>query len=139
MDKFIWTDEYSVGIKSIDEQHRHFFEIVNSIIDLAGKEDISKDDLLASLGELGDYALYHFGNEEGYFDKFGYEEAPQHIAEHNQYREKIKEYFNKVQGGGADVKELAGEISSYPGGWLVNHILLVDKKYTKFLKDHGVE
>ena len=139
MGKFTWTDEYSVGIKLIDDQHQHFFEIANSIIELADREGISKDELIFSLGELGNYALYHFSNEEGYFDKFEYEEAPQHIAVHNQYREKIKEYLNRVQTEGQGIEELAREIASYSNDWLSSHILSVDKKYTKFLKDHGVE
>ena len=35
LNKFIWKDEYGVGIQLIDEQHKHFFEIVNKILDLA--------------------------------------------------------------------------------------------------------
>ena len=111
MEKFNWTNEYSVGIASIDEQHKHFFGIANSVVDLAAKE-VSKHDLLVSLGELGNYAFYHFGNEEGYFDKFGYQDAPHHIAEHNQYRERIENYLKRARGE-EEIKELAKEMAFY--------------------------
>jgi len=39
MDKpqFIWTQDYSVGIKEIDEQHQHFFGVANAIVENSGK------------------------------------------------------------------------------------------------------
>ncbi len=138
MNKFIWTEEYSVGIKTIDEQHRRFFEIANSIIDL-GEKNVSKEELLAALGQLGDYALYHLGTEEKYFDEFHYSEAARHVAIHNQYREKIKNYLDATRNEKANIKELAKEIASYSGDWLSHHILIMDKQYTKFFIEHGLK
>ncbi|MEK7574514.1 MAG: bacteriohemerythrin [Patescibacteria group bacterium] len=135
--EFVWTDEYSVGIKVIDEQHRQFFGIANSIIRSLGAK-ISRGALLASLGELGDYAFYHLGTEESYFDKFEYKDAPSHVAAHDQYRKKIGEFFDQTKNKKTDIKKLAGEMASYSSDWLMNHISLVDKKYTVFFKEHGL-
>lgn len=35
MQKYIWTEKYSVGVSEIDEQHQHFFAIANEIIEIA--------------------------------------------------------------------------------------------------------
>lgn len=138
MEKFIWTDKYSIGIKEIDEQHKHFFGIANGIIDLTANENIGKEELFNALGELGDYAFYHFSTEESYFDKFNYPEAPLHIDAHNKYREAIVKYLEDIKKEGADVKKMAEEITSYSSNWLSQHILVMDIKYTKFFKEHGI-
>jgi len=138
MDKFVWTSEYSVGIKEIDEQHQHFFEIANRIIDLTMKTDLAQEDVAKSLEELGNYAFYHLGTEEGYFDKFNYPDAPLHIAAHNDYRKMVNDYFVQLRAAGSDFKKIAEEMASYSINWLSGHILLVDKKYTQFFNEHGL-
>lgn len=123
----------------IDEQHQHFFEIANKIIDFTGTQSPQKENLLAMLKELGDYAFYHFGAEEEYFDKFRYEDTPFHIAEHNKYREKIKDYFARAKNEEVNIKELIEEVASYSNDWLAQHIMTRDKKYTKFFNEHGLK
>jgi len=138
MDKFAWTEEYSVNIKEIDDQHKRFFEITNSIIDLIGKENLTKEETIKSLQDLGDYAFYHFSTEEKYFDKFGYSDAPIHINAHNNYREAVSDFFEKINEASADFKQMAGEMASYSGNWLLTHIMVVDKRFTKFFNEHGL-
>lgn len=137
--KFIWTDEYGVGIQLIDEQHKHFFEIVNKIFGLADNESSAKEELSALLDELGNYALYHLGTEEEYFSSYKYPDAVLHIDSHNKYRDVIKEYQDRVRSGKEDVKKIVEEVASYSGDWLSHHILEVDKKYTKFFNEHGLK
>lgn len=138
MEKFIWKEENSVGVKEIDEQHKHFFEITNGIIGLTTKENLTKEEVIKSLQELGDYAFYHLSTEESYFDKFKYQDAPLHINAHNEYREAVNEYFVKMNSQNVDIKKLAEEMSAYSGNWLLAHITVVDKQYTKFFNEHGL-
>ncbi len=138
MEKFVWEEKYSVGIKEIDEQHKHFFEIANGIIDLTAKENLTKEETIKSLQELGDYAFYHLSTEESYFDKFKYQDAPLHINAHNEYRESVGEYFRKMTDLGTDMKKLLEEMAAYSGNWLLAHIVVVDKQYTKFFNEHGL-
>lgn len=135
--EFVWTDDYNIGIKIIDEQHQQFFGVANSIIRSLGGET-SQGALLALLGELRNYASYHMGLEEDYFDKFDYKDASNHIAAHNEYRKRIGEFFDQVRNEKTDIKKLAGDIASYSADWLMNHILKVDKKYTVFFHEHGL-
>ncbi|MEK7110562.1 MAG: bacteriohemerythrin [Patescibacteria group bacterium] len=139
MKRFIWDGTCSVGVESIDEQHRYFFEIANKILDLAEKETIAREDVLILLGELGDYAFYHLGTEEKYFGEFGYEDAPAHIAAHNEYRKTVEHYLEETKGEKADAKKLAVEMASYSGEWLMRHIMVMDKKYTAVFHSHGLK
>ncbi len=138
MEKIIWENKYSVGIQKIDEQHRHFFEIANSVLDLTQKTP-AKEEVFAVLEKLGDYAFYHFGTEEKYFDKFHYPSAVDHIAAHNQYRETIKKYLDEIRSEGVDTSEFAQKIAFYSGNWLIGHILEVDRKYTKYFHEQGLK
>ncbi|HQA96069.1 MAG TPA: bacteriohemerythrin [Candidatus Colwellbacteria bacterium] len=137
MAKFVWTEEYSVGIPSIDEQHRHFFDIANRVTDLAEKENVSREELTTNLGELGNYAFYHFSTEEGYFSKFNYEGAAIHISAHNNYRRQMEDYLGRVRGEN-DLKSLAVVVANFSGNWLLGHILEMDKKYTVFFQESGI-
>ena len=140
--KFIWTEKYGVGIQLIDEQHKHFFEIVNKILDLVDKESkgsLTRRNVSDLLDELGNYALYHLGTEEGYFDALNYPDVILHISSHNKYRETIKKYLNRVIDEKEDVKKLLEEAASYSGNWLSQHILETDKKYTIFFNEHGLK
>jgi len=137
MKKFIWSDDYSVGVQLIDEQHQHFFEIINNTIELMSK-NYNKEDVFAILGQLGDYAHYHFSTEEEYFAEFKCENVDLHIKIHNQFREKMKNNFNLIREKEADIKGLAEEISVYCGNWLINHILIMDKEYSSCFKKHGL-
>ncbi len=138
MDKFTWTEEHSVGIKEIDDQHRHFFDIANGILDLVERGDLSKENIIKHLEEMGDYAFYHFSTEEKYFDQFNYEDAPIHISAHNEYRKTITDYFDEIKKEGADFNKIAQEMTAYSGKWLLTHIIVVDKQYTKFFNERGL-
>jgi len=138
MKKFIWTIEYSVGVESIDEQHQHFFDIANKILELVDSESSEGRVLFESLEELGNYAFYHLKTEEDYFDKFNFALAQEHVDAHNLYRKKVNEMMDRARKG-EDIKKIMKEAASYSGEWLLNHILVMDKKYTKFLQEHGVK
>ncbi|MFA6494867.1 MAG: bacteriohemerythrin [Candidatus Paceibacterota bacterium] len=136
--KFIWSENYSVGVASIDEQHQHFFDIVNSILDMVDQKDVSRETLIAPIRELSEYVQYHLGTEETYFAEFHYPEAAAHINAHNQYREKIKSYLGIIDDPEKNMHDLAKEIAIFSGDWLFNHILLMDRQYTETFREHMV-
>ena len=130
-----WNDQYSVGVKEIDDQHKLFVEVLqklsNELISgVGGKEVVS--DLMDSLGE---YVDLHFNTEEFYFKKFGYEGTDEHIKAHNEFREKAKEEISMIKNGG----ELTLDLINYLETWLANHIMDMDQKYVRCFADHGLK
>lgn len=76
---FDWKDEYSCGIKRIDDEHKKLFGIGNSIYKLATDENRLDyfDRILDLVDDLKDYTAYHFKDEEkvmSMYDYPGYEE-----------------------------------------------------------------
>ena len=133
--KFIWNVEYGVGVEEFDEQHRHFFELASEISDLSEKADIDREILLKSISEFGDYAYYHMSSEEGYFRKYGYPDAPEHVAAHNIYRSQVKEYLERARESASSAALIARELAEFSAHWLAKHILEMDQKYTSFFLD----
>ncbi|MFA6521917.1 MAG: bacteriohemerythrin [Candidatus Gracilibacteria bacterium] len=139
MDRFIWTKEYSVGIELIDNQHKHFFEITNNILDYADQKDLSnRNEIVNLINDLGNYALYHLSTEEEYFDKFKYPDAPAHIEAHNNFKKTAKALFDEVIKADTNIKATAQKAALFAGSWLFQHILSMDKKYSQFFIDHGL-
>jgi hemerythrin len=56
-----------VNVALINEQYKHFFEIVNHVFDLLETDPESKVGVLAIINELVDYGKFHLDTEEKYF------------------------------------------------------------------------
>ena len=138
MNKFIWTEEYSLGVKVIDDQHKHFFEIVNRIYDLLEKKDSNREEIVNIIDELTEYALFHLGTEEKYFNQFAYSDQANHMKYHNAFRVKSGEYSDRIKDPKEDVPKLALEITDFAKNWLQHHILVADKAYAPFFQAHGL-
>lgn len=138
MDKFVWSEDISVHVEEIDDQHKHFIEIANSIFDLLEEDTVAREDLVMRIGQLGDYALVHFGTEEEYFDQFHYADAEIHKAAHDEYRRKFQDLLNQARDENSDIMHIAGHVAEYAGSWLINHIKAMDQKFTQSFNEHGL-
>jgi hemerythrin-like metal-binding protein len=66
-----WQAAYSVGVLSIDEQHRAPLDIVNRLHGVM-KRGGAADELKGVLEELATYTRYHFSHEEQMMERCGY-------------------------------------------------------------------
>lgn len=137
MQDYSWIEKYSVGVKSIDEQHDRYFDLVNEIIKMNGQENVSNDEVMTKLKALNDYAIYHFTTEENIFKKYNYPETQEHTANHRAFEEKLDEFINATKKE-TGTKKVLLEIAQFAGSWLMNHIMNVDQKYAGFMKENGV-
>lgn len=137
--KFVWTEDFSVRNKMIDEQHQTFFSIANELEDLIQNGAAGKGVLLDEVAKLGDYAFYHLGTEESLFDEYDYPNAAEHIAAHDAFRMKAEEMMNCVRDEAGDIRDLAKETADFAGNWLMNHIFVMDKQYTDFFLEKGLK
>ena len=126
---FNWSDDYSVGIKEIDEQHKKLFEIINKL-HAAMKEAKSKAILGKVIEEMISYTEFHFSTEEILLQNCRYPDFSQHKLKHEQFTKKVKEFEKKYLKGSA---LLSQEIVEFLRDWLVNHIKQSDKEYSLFI------
>ena len=137
--RFIWDPKYSVNIKSIDNQHQRFFEIINQLYDLIHRVYFTRQDLLTVIQELEKYADFHLSYEEKYFKEFGYPDAKVHVTAHNLLRQKVKSYLTELQNPASDPGVVAANIAEFTKNWLSEHILDLDHQYIQFFILHDIK
>lgn len=125
-----WQDKYALGVVEIDEQHRKLFEIAGEIEALLNDEFITDkyDDIVAILGELKDYTIQHFKDEEEFMLSNKFPMFLTHKMMHNDFVEKIESIdLSKVDN---EQNLYLKEILNFVAEWLVEHILVEDAKYS---------
>jgi hemerythrin len=129
-----WKDSYSVGVKLIDEQHKKLFSHLNDLYS-AVEQVKDNENLSKVLNDLSDYVILHFSIEEKYFEEFRYEGMEEHKAQHKQYTDKIESFR---EGFAKNQSFLSFDLLSFLEDWILNHVTIEDKKYTKCFLDHGL-
>lgn len=129
-----WNDELSVGINSIDEQHKKLVDMINALNDAI--MDGKSDELMTKIfDELTTYTVKHFGYEEQLFMQHGYMESESHKREHEALINQVKSLQVKMNEGNFMISV---EVMAFLKDWLKNHIMKTDKTYAPFLIDKGV-
>lgn len=129
-----WNSELSVGIASIDEQHKKLINMINALNDAL--ENGLADEVLATIfADLTVYTEEHFGYEERLFAEYGYSETAAHKNEHQALIKQVQELKQKMLEGDFMI---GVEVMVFLKEWLLNHILKTDKAYTQFMLDKGV-
>lgn len=134
MELIKWTDNLSVEIPSIDAQHKELIKIINELYE-AMSQGKGKDILGKTLDRLVTYTKTHFSTEESYFSKFNYPDKDSHIGKHKELVSKAIDLQSKFKSGNLMITI---EVMNFLKDWLSNHIQKIDKEYSSFLKDNGV-
>lgn len=124
----LWKDEYEIGLKSVDEQHKKLFELAGEIYELVKiSNDIDKfDKIVEVLQELKDYTVFHFAEEEAYMLETRYPKFFAHKAMHETFIEKVSSV--NITSLDDNQTDYLLEMLTFVLDWLQNHILKVDKE-----------
>ena len=117
--------------KTIDTQHRHLIDIFNRI---KLNDSYDNHDIGIILVELIDYAEYHFKTEEELFEKYDYPDKEQHIIEHKEYVNKIKEFTKDYINNHIKIED----IDNFLIEWIIFHIKNSDQAYAKYFKENKI-
>ncbi|GAA0737684.1 hemerythrin family protein [Clostridium oceanicum] len=123
-----WKEEYSVGIDSIDLQHKKLFKIGNDAYKLL-KNDfcIDKyDEIVDIIEELRRYTKYHFNLEEEYMLKNKCKRYFNQKKEHDAFIEKI--YSADLKKIDTNQDEYINNLLKFVFEWIINHMLKEDKR-----------
>lgn len=130
-----WDVSYKLGIKSIDEQHSRWIEMMKDLMD--ARENPEKESVvLKILVQLYAYAHTHFNYEEALFLKHGYSKMAEHKIQHQEFLKTLDNFKNDVEKKNTPMSAL---VLASMRTWLIEHINVEDKKYVEFLKEKGVE
>jgi hemerythrin len=129
-----WSDEYSVNIQEIDEQHKIWIGLINELYMAMAKKDAS-DKIGAILERLVDYTKIHFALEECLMRIFGYPGYEAHKQIHDAMVRQVDELVRKYRLSDGQV---GMETLFLLKDWLINHIKEKDTGYAPYLLKQGV-
>ena len=130
-----WHDRYKVGIETIDNQHRHLFDIADTLYaaitsDVPPTEAAVKD----LLDQCADYVKLHFSHEECLMNDSQYPDSSDHKKAHRAFTDAVKNAIKDFSEG----KEVnLVELYAFIADWLVEHIILVDRSLGAYLNKCG--
>jgi len=130
-----WKDEYSVGIDSIDQQHKKLLNLINQL-QTAVHHSTGEEFEREALDALVDYTRTHFSYEEGLMEDNGYPDFEPHKEQHKAMVKEVEKVLAEYQ---QDQDTAMANAVEYLKNWLINHINGTDKQYSKFLIDKGVK
>lgn len=134
MEGIKWTDELSVGVAEMDQQHQKLLSMINRLI--SEQKVLSTPETIAQLiTEMTDYAEEHFRAEEFLLSEYGYEDIDMQVDQHEAF---IADIQNFIDASDVGANILSKALLDYLKQWLVQHILEEDMKYKGFFKIKGV-
>ena len=135
MSLFEWKDSYSVSVDKYDNQHKKLIGLINEL-HAAMSSGKAKDALSKILDELITYTKTHFADEEAEFKKHSYPGYLVQKNEHEKLTNEVVKFYEEFKNGKTN---LSIEMISFLKDWLLNHILITDKKYSTFFAAKGVK
>jgi hemerythrin-like metal-binding protein len=130
-----WSDELSVGIESVDQQHQALVDMINRLY-AAMKGGKTQDIMAGVLDELLAYTQTHFRYEENLMQRTGFRGLANHRRAHEELVAKALGVRNEFSAGRLVI---GADIMNFLKSWLVNHIQGMDRLYAPHIKEHLVE
>jgi hemerythrin-like metal-binding protein len=125
-----WDEKYSIGIPSLDSQHKQLFRLITELED-AMQTGLSKAQLIDLLERLHLYAVRHFRLEERMMQNAAYPGLPKQEEEHNYFVSRMTELRGQLENEGLK-PELANTLRTELVEWTKAHIPELDKAFADF-------
>jgi hemerythrin-like metal-binding protein len=127
----VWSEDMSVGISSIDEEHRMLLRLIVRIGEAAEKKS-PRSEIAEIFDRLIEYTEKHFTHEEQIFRKFQYPDTEVHVLEHKQLVAQVLELNHDRNA------VLPANITDFLLDWLKLHIMGMDHKYVDFFRGKNI-
>jgi len=121
-----WQDSYSIGIESLDLQHKSLFYLCSEAehcLHAEGRDAIAEfHDILYNMWMFADE---HFKAEEKLLYVYGYPALVEHQNEHERYLESLTEFLVMATSGVIDKHG----VNDFLRNWWLQHILVDDMAF----------
>lgn len=123
-----WKEEYSVGVKLFDDQHKKLFGFINDLND--AMMEVEEEAVLYNIIEgLIDFTYKHFKDEEDNLRNHAFPGLAEHEEEHKKLTEQVIEFAANFKCSPC----ITVKVMDFLYHWIMDHILDSDKKYAEFL------
>jgi len=119
-----WKPQYSVGIQSMDDEHREMIDLINATYEKL-KSDTDADQVEEYLGEILSTISMHFALEEKIMRNAAYSEFQAHKDDHevllDRLRDLMDDFFVDPAGGSDRLEQGLSD-------WFANHFSTFDAR-----------
>lgn len=117
MTLIVWKEEFSVGVESVDTEHREMIALINELDD-AMQHDADCSTVVRTLGEIYARISAHFALEEKIMRDAAYAGLAAHKADHEQLLDHLLDTIDGVEdAGGYDREALSDRLDR----WFSDH------------------
>jgi hemerythrin len=131
MKTFDWSDDLSVGVEEIDDDHKNMIKYYNDLF-AACMVSMGPAVVLETLGKLIEYTKYHFQREEGLMVKEGYPGLAEQRHEHEELIRIVEEVQKKAKSD--PDHEFSNDVLGFVSSWIRNHILESDLALARYIR-----
>ena len=124
-----WQDEYTVGVKELDDQHRSLLNTINMLLE-EQRDKYEAAKFSPALSSLIHYAYTHFATEERYLLQVHFPDLKQHVLDHIDFIMKTLGLALRIE---SSEDESRIELLRYLKEWYSSHVLGTDRQYIPFL------
>lgn len=127
-----WTNDFSIGIKEIDEEHKEIVQNFSKLYTLM-KDGKGHEYFHELIYFLNDYVHRHFDNEEIIMTKINYNKLDEQKRCHHDFKLRVEEFVKDYDGQNASNADLI-KINLFIKHWLIHHILIEDRKIGEYFE-----
>lgn len=84
--QLVWKDEFSIGVDTIDKEHKRLFKIINKLFAFSEEDKKSQWACQEGIKFFKDHAMKHFADEEEYMASIDYKDIQIHKHIHAGFR-----------------------------------------------------
>jgi hemerythrin-like metal-binding protein len=128
-----WSDELSVNVPQLDEQHKRLINVVNQLHEAITKRR-GPGVLRPLFAQVLQYTATHFAAEERYLQQIHFRGLDEHKALHDAWCSQAVDLKDRVESGNA---MLTLDTIVFLKEWLTNHILDCDRRYAPSVAPRG--
>lgn len=127
-----WNDSLSLGVESIDADHKQLFAILHHVLRLLSFEEKEKNEFACreALDFLAKYTVRHFAREEAFQREIGYAGYAMHKELHDNLRQvtlpDMAQELERQKFSREAVEQFIGLFT----GWLMWHVMIEDQAIT---------
>lgn len=130
-----WSNDLSVGVKQLDDDHKILIGIINELYD-AMREGHGDELLEGIFSRSKEYTVTHFFREESLMKSYEYTNYDEHKKHHEDLIICLNEFKDRYVKARLTITTV--EVSQFLQDWLIKHIQQDDFKYRPFFSENGL-
>ena len=134
MTAITWSEALALKQPRMDQTHREFIELLQTLADAQADEQADLGPLLAGLQA---HTEAHFAQEERWMADIGFAPENCHSMQHGQVLHVLREV--RARADDADLRSLVGVLVEELGRWFVAHAQMMDAALAQLMVERGYD